>query len=124
MCEFLSLVRASKKDYFLTKKQMDSPQGQALKLRFPGEGELLGHSAIRAYYEIDGGADIEQTDFSSPASFPSVIVRAIKRGDFRGVAQPQGLLSPSAEKQYRAVIDTAFWDLFAANKNRAEAWRD
>src|SRR3990167_608842 len=108
MCEFLSLVRVVKKDYFLTKAQMDSPQGQqVLKLRFPGEGELLGHSAIRAYYEIDGGAELELTDFSSPDNFPDIIVRVIKRGDFRGVAQPQALLSPSAWKQYQAAKDTA-----------------
>src|SRR3990167_3630025 len=102
MCEFISLVRVGKKDFFLTKAQMDSPQGQALKLRFPGEGELLGHRAIRAYYEIDGGVELELTDFSSPDNFPDIIVRAIKRGDFRGVAQPQGLLSPTAKKQYQA----------------------
>jgi hypothetical protein len=142
MCEFLSLVRVGKKDYFLTKQQMDSPQGQALKLRFPGEGELIGHSAIRAYYEIDGGKDIEITDFSTPDKFPLAVVRAIKGGNFRGAAQPEGLLTPAAEKQfwavvdpaekqfwavkdtawkrYRAVVDAAFWDLFADNKNRAE----
>jgi archaellum component FlaG (FlaF/FlaG flagellin family) len=107
MCEFISWIAINEKAYFLTKAQMDSPQGQALKLRFPGKGELLGHGAIRAYYEIDGGVELELTDFLSPDNFPDVIVRAIKRGDFRGIAQPLGPLSPSAQKKYEAVADTA-----------------
>ena len=98
---------------------MDSPQGQALKLRFPGQGELLGHAAIRAYYEIDGGVDIEITDFSDPDKFPAVIVRAIQRGDFRGVAQPEGLLNQIAKKQYRAVADPA-WKQYRAVADTAK----
>ena len=108
MCDFLSIVRRGKKDYFLTKKQMDSPQGQALKLRFPGEGELIGHSAIRAYYEIDGGVDIEITDFTSPNNFPDVVVRALKNGGFAGIATPKGLLTQTAYAEYERVTQPAY----------------
>lgn len=146
MCEFISWIETKDKIYFLTKKQMDSPRGEALKLRFPGEGELIGHSAIRAYYEIDTGEEKECTDFSSPDNFHPEIVTAIKRGEFRGMATPKQLLTEQAlaeyEKilqpawdeyakirqparaEYEKILQQAFWDLFEIPENRTELWRD
>ena len=62
MCEFLSVIKKGEKYYFLTRSMIDSPQGQAVQERFPGTGELIGHSAIRAYYDdMDGGEELEFT---------------------------------------------------------------
>ena len=99
MCEFISWIKKDEKIYYLTRTQIDSPQGEALKKRFSGEGELLGHAAIRAYYDIDYGTEIECiecTDFSYPDNFPDVIVKAIKNGEFRNMAYPGGLLDTKA----------------------------
>ena len=74
-----------------------------------------------------------------------MIVRAIKRGEFRGFGTPPGLLSQPAlaeyekieqqalaeyEKieqqalaEYEKIEQQAYWDLFANPDNRAEAWR-
>ena len=134
MCEFLSWIEKSNKVYFLTKKQADSPQGEMLKKRFPGDGELIGHAAIRAYYDIADGEDRECNDFSTPKNFPSVLVKAIKRGDFKGFGEPKGLLRDTAWKAYEEATAPAwkayeeatapvFWDLFAILENRAKAWR-
>ena len=96
MCQFLSWIEKGNKVYFLTSKQIDSPKGEILKKRFRGEGELVGHAAIRAFYDIDDGKECECSNFTTPANFPDILVRAIKRGDFRGMATPEGLLSKLA----------------------------
>jgi len=129
MCEFLSWVKQGKKVYFLTKTQIDSPQGEALKRRFTGEGELLGHAAIRAYYEIDTGDDKECTDFETPKNFPDVIVAAIKRGDFRGMGTPRELLNPLSYahipdvEKADAVWEKAYadWEKAYADRKKADA---
>jgi len=111
MCEFVSWVELGDKIYFLTRAQVDSPQGQAIQKRFPGEGELLGHSAIRAYYELETGENKECDDFSTPDNFPDVIVKALKNGEFRDFSYPGGLLAPEsfahisgATKAYAAYV--------------------
>ena len=121
MCEFLSWIEKGNKIYYLTKKQMDSPKGEMLKERFPGEGELIGHAAIRAYYDIDDGKDCECSDFSTPANFPAVLVAAIKRGDFRGVATPNGLLSQQALAEYEKIVQQAWAE---HEKIRQPAWAE
>jgi len=102
MCEFLSWIEKGDKVYFLTKAQIDSPQGEAVKKRFPGEGELIGHSAIRAYYDIDGGKEKEQTDFSSPDNFPKEIIEAILKGKFGYIPVPKGILKKPLDDKYSA----------------------
>ena len=133
MCEFVSWIEKGKQVYFLTRTQVDSPQGEALKKRFPGEGELLGHAAIRAYFELDGGTEREQADFSTPDNFPKAIVTAIKAGEFRGFDTPKYLLLEAKcialDADYeakRAPLDAdytnSFWNLFAIPENRNPAW--
>ena len=52
MCEFVSWVEANNKVYFLTKHLIDeTPKGEIMKRRFPGEGDLLGYAAIRGFYD-------------------------------------------------------------------------
>ena len=111
-----------------------------------GGDDLVGHAAIRDYFELQSGVgeNWEQTDFSKPKNFPVILVKAIKRGDFRGLGEPKGLLTApagkayqeatapagkayqeakdAAEKAYQEAKD-AFWDLFSEPENRVEAWR-
>lgn len=131
MSEFMSTVKTQDKNgkdkyYFLTHDLIhNTPRGEMIQRKYPGAGEVIGHSAIREYFEIRAGQgeNWECTDFSSPDKFPTAIAKAIRRGEFRGFGTPAGLLSDTTWKQYDAVVDTAFWDLFADPNNRAEAWR-
>ena len=149
MCEFPSWVEAGGNVYFLTRAQVDSPQGDILQRRFPGEGELIGHAAIRAYYDLDTGVNKECTDFSKPDNFPLVIAKAIKNGEFRLFGTPKGLLLCDAvgakwQAEWNAVgakwqaernavdakwqaerdaVGANFWDLFAIPENRNSAWK-
>ena len=115
MCEFLSWVEKGNKLYYQTRKQIDSPKGDELKRRFHGEGKLIGHAAIRAYYDIDNGSNKECTDFSSPANFPLEIAQAIVAGKFNYVPLPRGLL--------REALYADYWGLWATPDNRAMAWQ-
>ena len=111
MCEFASWVEKGDKIHFLTKSQMNSPQGEVLKKRFTGSGELVGHAAIRAYYDICDGKDKECTDFSTPDNFPEVIVKAIKNNEMDCFDFPMGLLTQDAYDKARADYDKA-WDAY------------
>ena len=150
MCEFLSAVKVKHakgsispyyedgyKWYFLTHDLIhNTPRGEIIQKKFPGSGELIGHSAIREYYGLRSGEgeNWERSDFSTPENFPTIIARAIKRGEFRGFGEPAGLLIATADKAWKEAIATAdkawqeakataFWDLFAIPENRAKAWR-
>ena len=131
MCEFISAIKTQGKNgkdkwYFLTYDLIhNTPRGEIIQKKYPGQGELIGHSAIREYFELRDteGTNWECTDFSTPKNFPSVIIKALKRGEFKGFGTPEGLLSPSALAEYEKIEQQAFWDLFAIPKNRAEAWR-
>ncbi len=108
MCEFLSAVRTTDKNgkdkyYFLTYNLIhNTPRGELLQAKYGGD-DLFGHSAIREYFELDDkGENWEQTDFSTPKNFPSVIVKAIKCGEFRGFLLPRGLLSQPLDDDYNA----------------------
>lgn len=123
MCEFLSWIEKDNKSYFLTRQQIDSPQGEILKKRFPGEGELVGHAAIRAYYDIVGGENKECTDFSTPDNFPDVIVKAIKSGEFRDMSYPFGLLN-SQSYAHISLVKKAYADWVKANADWVKANAD
>ena len=134
MCEFLSAVKGKTKTgkdkwYFLTHDLIyNTPRGEIIQKQFPGiDGEVLGHSAIRAYFEIRSGEgeNWECTDFTTPDNFPAVIVKAIKRGEFRGFGNPVGLLKAQADKTYqeaKAPADKAWQEAKAqADKTYQEA---
>lgn len=149
MCEFVSWIEKGKKVYFLTGKQVFHTQkGKDLIQKQCSEDDYVGHGAIRLYYglEQDDGVNREYTSFSSPYGFPSVIVKAIKNGDMRGLAIPKSLLTQpvlaeyekiqqsawteykkirqSALAEYEKIQQSAFWDLFAINDNRNPAWQN
>jgi len=113
MCEFVSWVEKGDKVYFLTHDLIHStPRGEIIQKRFQGVGEPLGHSAIRAYFEIDGGRDKECTDFSTPDNFPEPIAEAIKNGEMRGFGCPKGLLLPRHRIAWMArckALDDDYW---------------
>ena len=111
MCEFLSWVEKGDKVYFLTSKFIhDTPRGEIVKKRFPGEGELSGHAAIRAYFDLEGGRERECTDFKSPANFPAEIVEALKAGGFRTFPMPEGLLCAALYADCQAKSDALYAD--------------
>jgi len=109
MCNFLSWIEKGDKVYYLTHDLIHStPRGDMIQKRFPGDGELIGHSAIRAYFEIDGGTDRECENFSSPSNFPAEIVAALKDGKFWGMGTPGGLLTKPALAEYEKVTQAAY----------------
>mgnify|MGYP001614189627 CR=1 FL=1 len=110
MCEFISWVEKEGRVYFLTQDLIhNTPRGDEIQRRFPGSGEIIGHAAIRAYFELDeSGVSKEQTDFGTPNNFPPVIVEAIKKDELRGDGFPQGLLLTNLYDDYktkRKLID-------------------
>ena len=110
--------------YFLTHDLIhNTSRGEMLQKKYGGD-DLVGHAAIRDYFELQSGVgeNWEQTDFSKPTNFPVILVKAIKRGDFRGLGEPKGLLTAPAGKAYQEATDT-YWDLFSEPENRVEAWR-
>ena len=148
MCEFVSWIKKGDTVYFLTGEQIfHTKRGKEIIQTQCGMEDYVGHGAIRLYFglEQDEGKNGECSDFRKPDNFPSPIIRAIKNGDMRGLATPDGLLSAPAEKAYREATApaekayreatataekawreataTAFWDLFAIPENRNPAWR-
>ncbi len=152
MCEFVSFIEKKGKVnqiLFLTKPLIESEKGKKLLAGVPHD-DLVGHGAIRLFFGFgqDEGTNRECTDFSKPSNFPSIIVRAIKRGDMRGMGTPQGLLSDAVDAKWKAewdavdakwrperdavdakgkaewkAADAKFWDLFTNPENRNPEWR-
>ena len=112
MCEFLSAVKGTTKTgkdkwYFLTYDLIhNTPRGKLLQEKYGGD-DLIGHSVIREYFNLRSlqGENWEETDFSTPKNFPSILVKAIKQGDFRGFGNPMALLNASAHAEYRKQRD-------------------
>ncbi|KKN33628.1 hypothetical protein LCGC14_0801660 [marine sediment metagenome] len=109
MCEFISWVEKGDKVYYLTYTQThDTIKGKKLLKKYPGEGELVGHSAISDYYRLgNSGEKKECTDFSTPNNFPNVIVQAIKNDKLRGMGIAQQLLTGPVWAEYRKVAQSA-----------------
>jgi hypothetical protein len=114
MCEFLSAIKTKDKYgkdkyYFLTHDLIhNTPRGEMLQKKYGGD-DLVGHAAIRDYFELQSGVgeNWEQIDFSKPKNFPVILVKAIKRGDFRGLGEPKGLLTAPAGKAYQEATAPA-----------------
>lgn len=109
MCEFISWVEERGKVYFLTGEQLLSDFGQAwVKGQGISRDDYCGHGTIRRYYRIDEGDGLskECTSFLTPDNFPAIIVRAIKRGEMRGLGTPTGLLVDVVEIKWRGERET------------------
>lgn len=128
MCTFLSAVKTKSKGedkwYFLTHHLIhNTPRGELIQKQFPGSDELIGHAAIRAYFQLRDGKceNWECSDFSTPDNFPAVIVKAIKRGNFRGFGTPKGLLSQPAAAEYEKATQQAWAEYKKATQ---QAWAE
>ena len=112
MCDFISYIEKSdKKVLFLTNHLIyHTTKGKLLQKQASKE-DLYGHGAIRFYFGLERGEGRERecTDFSDSKNFPAAIVKAIKKGEMRGMAQnpPAGMLTPKAGSEYDKVVAAA-----------------
>jgi hypothetical protein len=120
MCNFLSWIEKGDQILFLTYDQIyNTPRGEILRKSVGSEksADLYGHNAIRKYYDLpDGGKEKECEDFYTPSNFPGVIVDAIKKGKFGGLAAPRGLLLPALYADYEAKLKPLYADYEAKCK--------
>lgn len=119
MCNFISWIEFEGGDtLFLTAKDIyETKRGEELRFHCQSVDDLVGHGAIRWYYhDILGGKEIERINFSSPKNFPNKIVKAIKDGEFRGLAVIPSLLVQTIRIKYNRLQGSAL-----AEYNRA--WR-
>ena len=123
MCHFVSWVEKDSKVYYLTGKQVyETRRGKELQ-KYSGniEDDKLGHGAIRLYFDLEGGNDMECTDFSDTRNIPVEIVTAIKDGKMRGmVAEVHSLLTTTAWKVYQEIKASA-WK--GCQESTASAWK-
>ncbi len=96
MCDFVSAVKKDGNLYFLTGDQVfRSERGRTCRETsgFQAPDDWTGHGFIRLFYgNLQGGNDVEFTDFSSPSNFPMPIRLAILNGEMRGFPMLSGLL--------------------------------
>ena len=127
MCEFISWIEYKGEVLFLTKNELETSRGKALKKHLGSQfnNDVKGHGAIKWYYKMkpNSGGHKECTDFSVTKNFPKEIVSAIKKGNFGGIGIAEQLLTQPAWAEYEKIKQTAFWKLFQSTKNRVTAWR-
>ena len=80
MCNFLSWVEIPDgKLYYLTDSEVYSEVGRD-KLAWCKDNDVIGHGAIRAFYNLTGGTDRERRDFWRD-DLPTELVKAVKDFD-------------------------------------------
>ena len=116
MCEFLSWIEKDGNVYYLTYRDIyNTKRGKELRDYCKNKDDYIGHGAIRHYYDnFVGGKKRECTDFSTPNRFPTEIVSAVKKGEFRGLRTPVELLSAEGRKVYDAATAEAQKVYYAA----------
>jgi len=111
VCDFISWIEYKDEILFLTKNELETSRGKALRkyLGLHFENDVKGHGAIEWYYKLKDnvGKHKECTDFSNPKNFPAVIVKALKRGDFCGIGIPENYLTQPALAEYQKVTGQA-----------------
>ena len=111
MCQFISWIRKGDLLLYLTYNDIYNTKAGKELQKFCGCTEdLVGHGAIRHYYNFVGGIEFECTDFSNPKNFPAKIVEAIKAGKFAGLGIAEQLLTESAHKEYSKIEQPAHKD--------------
>ncbi len=122
-------VEGKRKVYFLTGKQVfHTKKGKELQEEL--HGDFIGHSAIRFYYDLPDTSqrgrlyEKECDDFSTPDKFPTIIVRAIKRGDMRGMATPNGLLTAQAYKVWQEATAQPYKVRQEAEAQADKVWQE
>ena len=125
MCDFISWIEYKDEILFLTKNELETSRGKALRkyLGLHFENDVKGHGAIEWYYKLKDnvGKHKECTDFSNPKNFPAVIVKALKRGYFCGIGIPENYLTRPARAEYQKVKGPA---LAEYQKVKGQAWAD
>jgi len=122
MCEFISWIEYRGRNYFLTKRELATRDGQKL-LREIGQDEITGHGAIREYYGLEPswGVNRECTNFKTPNNFPLEIVSAIKEGMFEGLGIALDIFNDSAWAEYEEKRQPA-WAKY--EEKRQPAWAE
>lgn len=113
MCEFVSWIEKDGEVIYLTGKDVfHIKAGKKLQKYCGNAADLVGHGAIRKFYNFEGGYEKECSDFSSPKNFPKEIVNAIKKGEMRGLATPIKLLTKSGQNKYHKLTTMIDFDFF------------
>ena len=128
MCEFVSWIEHKGIIYFLSDDELSTSKGHELRQYCGSEDDLLGHGAIRKYYNLgqDQGVNKECNDFSSPDNFPAKIQTMIRDGKFKRLTLmkfPSSLLSATVLEEYQKIKQPAWFDLYDNPINRPECWR-
>lgn len=125
MCKFISWKEVEtdkgKEILFLTAYDIFSTKRGRQLQKHTTPDDFVGHGAIAFFYEIDPakGINRECTDFSDPKYFPDEIVAAVKAGKFRGLGNPEGLLTATAWKAYQEAEAPA-WKAYREAEATAE----
>jgi hypothetical protein len=100
MCEFISWIEKDGQVFFLTAKDLKSKRGRELKKHCGNDADLVGHGAIRYYFDLIDGKDKECIYFGDPEKFPPEIQQAILNGEFVGMGICLGVLNNQARTEY------------------------
>jgi hypothetical protein len=77
MSHFLSAVLKNGNLFYLTSLDIESNRGNELRQYTKCIDDLSGHGAIRWFYGIEGGKDIEYRNFADPEKIPEEITNKI-----------------------------------------------
>lgn len=97
MSHFFSAVKKGDVLWYLTSDDIDSEKGQQLRRFCEKRDDLKGHGAIREYFGITGGFNVEYKYFKFPELLPKELVRGILDEKFThwfGIPPPR-ILKPS-----------------------------
>ena len=108
--------------YLTDEEIFHTERGKALREYCQNKDDLVGHGAIRWYYEVNGGEEKEVNDFIDPASFPAPILADFVSGKMKKMILDLTpcivILSKPAWEQYMAVKQAA-WEQYEAVKQPA-----
>ena len=128
MTHFISWIERDGKNWFLTKNELNSDKGKKMIQKgillseltlleyFERNDDLVGHGAIRYYYNLKGGCSKKCTDFSDPSRFPAEIAQTLKDGLFEGVGLSLNILTSEAGAEYGKIEQPALVELTNAEK--------
>ena len=151
MSHFLSCVKKDGELWYLTTVDIESNRGKELRAYTKAVDDLRGHGAVRWFYGLQGGKDVEYQNFSTPHNIPPEIVHKILKGCFYnwfGLIPPRILLpniytsyvkkamilikdyygnkNPPTFKEYLILmlsLQEESWSLIRDKENRMSLWR-
>ena len=78
MCDPISWIEKDKELFYLTDKDVFSKHGREVFGEKYKDNDLLGHNAIRLYWNLKGGTQHENTSLWEPDSYPAEIGELLK----------------------------------------------